>query len=80
MGGSVDGGKLYGTYPDSLAPGNLLDLGRGRLIPTSSVDAYMAELALWFGVGNDALLETILPNIRNFYSSTDTKGPLGFMG
>jgi hypothetical protein len=58
----------------------VLDLGRGRLIPTTSVDAYAAELAMWFCIGNDVTLETILPNIRNFYSSTDPLSPLGFMG
>lgn len=79
MGGSVDGGRLYGTYPDTLAPGNLLDLGRGRLIPTLSVDEYSAEMALWFGIENDANLESIIPNIRNFYSAGDSLPPLGFL-
>jgi uncharacterized protein (DUF1501 family) len=78
MGGAVNGGRLYGHYPDSLAPGNAIDLGRGRLIPTLSVDEYSAELAMWFGIENDANLESILPNIRNFYSASDTLSPLGF--
>jgi uncharacterized protein (DUF1501 family) len=26
--------NLFGNYPESLAPGNVLDTGRGRLIPT----------------------------------------------
>jgi uncharacterized protein (DUF1501 family) len=79
MGGAVDGGKIYGTYPDTLAPGNSLDLGRGRLIPTTSVDEYAAQIALWFGLDNDNVLETVLPNIRNFYSSSETTPPLGFL-
>ena len=79
MGGGVAGGRLYGSYPDSLAPGNNLDLGRGRLIPTLSVDEYAADLALWFGLENDGNLEAILPNIRNFYSASETQAPLGFM-
>jgi uncharacterized protein (DUF1501 family) len=79
LGGSVNGGRLFGTYPDSLAPGNSLDMGRGRLIPTLSVDEYAAEMAMWFGLENDATLETILPNLRNFYSSSETLPPLGFM-
>lgn len=79
MGGGVNGGRLFGSYPDSLAPGNPLDTGsRGRLIPTTSVDQYMAELAMWFGIGNDATLETILPNIRNFLDA-GAPPPLGFM-
>ena len=80
VGGAVDGGKVYGDYPTSLLPGNDLDLGRGRLIPTMSVDEYNAELALWFGVGNNSDLETILPNVRNFFGSGGGSAPVGFMG
>ena len=79
MGGGVQGGRVYVQYPDSLAPGNPLDVGRGRLIPTTSVDEYNAELALWFGLQNDSNLETVLPNIRNFYASGAGAPPLGFM-
>jgi len=79
MGGAVDGGKVHGQYPASLALGNPLDTGRGRLIPTTSVTEYSAELACWFGIPNDGTLETILPNIRNFYGSSATDPPLGFM-
>ncbi len=76
MGGGVNGGRLFGSYPQSLAPGNDLDTGRGRLIPTTSVDEYAAELAMWFGIGNDDTLEAILPNIRNFLSA-GSPPPLG---
>ncbi len=79
MGGSVVGGGIYGQYPMTLAEGNELDVGRGRLIPTASVDEYYAELAMWFGIQNDATMETILPNIRNFYASGTSVPPLGFM-
>ena len=68
MGGMVDGGKIFGTYPnfDLDDPLNLDE--RGRFIPTTSVDEFYAELALWFGVSpND--LDYILPNLCNFYSS-----------
>jgi uncharacterized protein (DUF1501 family) len=79
MGGPVRGGKVYGDYPTTLAPNNSLDMGRGRLIPTVAVDQYNAELARWFGIANDSTLVDILPNIRNFYSSSATAGPLGFL-
>lgn len=79
MGGSVAGGQVYGQYPESLAQGNPLDTGRGRLIPTTSVDEYNAELARWFGIPNDSGLEIILPNIRNFYPSGSDEPPIGFM-
>jgi uncharacterized protein (DUF1501 family) len=79
MGGSVAGGKVYGNYPTSLAANGPLDLGRGRLIPTTSVDAYNAELALWFGVRNNSQLTDILPNVRNFYSAGASSMPLGML-
>jgi uncharacterized protein (DUF1501 family) len=77
VGGSVDGGKIFGTYPASLAPGNPLDTGRGRLIPTMSVDEYAAELAMWFGIPNDSNLEIVLPNIRTFVPAGGSSGPVG---
>ena len=79
MGGSVVGGKVYGDYPTSLAANQLIDLGRGRLIPSTSVDVYNAELARWFGIPNNSALQTILPNIRNFYADGATTMPLGML-
>jgi uncharacterized protein (DUF1501 family) len=79
VGGAVRGGKVYGNYPTTLAPNNSLDMGRGRLIPTTAVDQYNGELARWFGLANDSTLVDVLPNIRNFYSSSSSGGPLGFL-
>ena len=64
VGGAVDGRKFYGQYPD-FSNLSSLDVGRGRLIPTTSVDQYSAELARWFGVP-DSELSLVLPNIGNF--------------
>lgn len=79
MGGAINGGRLHGQYPTSLAPGNELDLGRGRLLPTTSVDELAAELAMWFGIQNGANLEFMLPNIRNFPSADNGTHPIGFL-
>jgi uncharacterized protein (DUF1501 family) len=84
MGGPVQGGRIYGQYPDTLRLSvrnqftNPLDLGRGRLIPTTSVDEMAAKLALWYGVPNDSSLELVLPNIRNFPDVTQSAS-LGFL-
>jgi uncharacterized protein (DUF1501 family) len=78
MGGAVRGGDLYGTFPD-LYLGGQLDTGRGRLIPTTSVDEYFAELALWFGV-SVADLPLVLPNIARFYTPGSAQPPVGFLG
>lgn len=76
MGGAVNGGQFYGSYP-SLALGSPLDTGRGRLIPTMSTDEYFAELARWFGVSN-ADLTQVFPNLTRFYTPSTTS-PVGFM-
>lgn len=86
MGGDVTGGRVHGHYPTSLsnptAPSSQgsfnLDTGRGRLIPTTSVDQMAAELAMWYGVANDNNLEQILPNIRNFHPAGSSM-PIGFL-
>lgn len=75
MGGAVKGGRIFGDYPN-LAPGNPLDTGRGRLIPTLSTDEYFAELALWFGVSK-ADLPQIFPNLSRFYSLNSNQNPIG---
>jgi uncharacterized protein (DUF1501 family) len=73
MGGAVSGGDIYGQVP-LLELGGPQDTGRGRWIPTSSVDEYSATLATWFGV-SATNLPTVLPNIGRFATSN-----LGFMG
>jgi uncharacterized protein (DUF1501 family) len=77
MGGAVNGGEIYGQYPD-LTPGTDLDLGRGRFLPTTSIDEFYAELALWFGVAASDL-DQVLPNIGRFYAPTSSPPPLGFL-
>jgi uncharacterized protein (DUF1501 family) len=73
MGGAVTGGDIYGQVP-LLELGGPQDTGRGRWIPTTSVDEYSATLATWFGV-SATNLPTVLPNIGRFATSN-----LGFMG
>lgn len=77
VGGSVIGKKIYGSYPDLYA-GSPLDIGRGRLIPTTSVDSYFAELAIWFGVPKSSL-HIVLPNIDTFYNTSSNSAPIGFL-
>ena len=77
MGGALQGGPFYGTYPE-LAPDSPLDVGRGVYAPTTSVDEYFAELALWFGVPRSDLT-SVLPNVAEFYSPGSPDAPLGFL-
>lgn len=77
VGGPVRGGKIYGQYP-VLSSGGPNDIGRGRLLPTTSVDAYSAEMASWFGVPSSELT-TIFPNAANFFDPVSTPHPLGML-
>ena len=72
VGGAVNGGDLYGSYP-SLALNGPEDVGGGRIIPSTSADQYAATLARWFGIP-DTDLDVIAPNLANF-----TRRDLGFM-
>nr|HPN72172.1 hypothetical protein [Saprospiraceae bacterium] len=57
---------------------SIIDLGGGVLIPSTSTDAYFAELALWYGVPPSEL-STLFPNIGNFYNTSSGVKPIGFM-
>merc|ERR1712098_103566 len=50
MGGSVQGGRLFGEYPTLLNESSPLNLGRGRMIPTRSWESIYAPLGEWLGV------------------------------
>ena len=68
MGGAVRGKAFYGSAP-VFADNGPNDIGRGRLIPTTSVDQYAATLASWFGV-SEGQMSTVLPNIGNYNQSS----------
>jgi len=72
IGGAVKGGDIYGKM-SSQKIGGPDDTGRGRWIPSTSVDQYAATLASWFGVSKTNL-PIVLPNIGRFATSD-----LGFM-
>ena len=72
VGGAVKGGDIYGQMPNLTVNGPD-DTGRGRWIPTTSVDEYGATIARWFGV-SDSNLSTAFPNIGRFQ-----KPNLGFL-
>jgi uncharacterized protein (DUF1501 family) len=69
MGGSVVGGRFYGTYP-TLAMGGPDDTDtRGRWIPTTSVEQYAATLATWYGLA-PVDLSAVFPLIGRFATPT----------
>jgi len=74
LGGAVQGGRVYVTFP-SMFLGGPDDSGtRGAMIPSTSTDQYGGTLATWFGVPPDQL-PAVFPNIAKFGTAD-----LGFMG
>jgi uncharacterized protein (DUF1501 family) len=72
LGAGVNGGRYYGRAPDISITSDS-QVGRGRLLPTTSVDEYASTLALWFGVPPSDL-RIVAPNIGRFGNPN-----LGFM-
>jgi uncharacterized protein (DUF1501 family) len=77
MGGAVNGGRVYGTFPNQTLGGpDDTDSGSGatgRFLPTTSTDEYAATLARWFGLGEPEL-DLVFPNLNRFANRN-----LGFM-
>jgi uncharacterized protein (DUF1501 family) len=73
LGGAVQGGKIYGTFP-TLALGGPDDTSsNGRWVPTTASAQYASTLAQWFGLPASDL-PYVLPYIGNFSSNN-----LGFL-
>ncbi|MCY3883586.1 MAG: DUF1501 domain-containing protein [Gammaproteobacteria bacterium] len=69
LGGPIRGERVLGTYPemslDNKPESQLSNTDRGNFIPTTSLEEYFSELAIWFGLDVEDL-ELILPNVQNF--------------
>jgi uncharacterized protein (DUF1501 family) len=65
LGGAVQGGKLYGGFPNQVLAGPDDSGSEGRWIPTTSMEQYAATLANWFGV-IPADVSAIFPNLYRF--------------
>ena len=63
MGGAVKGGKIYGDMPRIEV--NSPDAWYDRLVPTTSMESYLATLMKWFGADAEDL-DAIFPNLKNF--------------
>jgi uncharacterized protein (DUF1501 family) len=73
MGGAVRGRRVYGALP-IIGDDGPHDVGRGRMLPTTSVEQYSSTLARWMGASGSEL-QSVVPNIGRF--GTDD---LGFFG
>ena len=74
LGGAVQGGRIFGTFPTFELGGPDDTDTRGRWIPTTSIDQYGATLCSWFGIP-DSAMNSVFPNLPNFSTRN-----LGFLG
>jgi len=72
-GGSLQGRRVWGDYPVLELDGDQA-MGRGRMIPTTSIQQYGATMATWLGVPAGDM-PTIFPGLGNF--ATPRLGLLG---
>ena len=70
LGGSVNGGKIHGKYPDDLTDASVLNAGRGRIIPTTPWEGLWQPVGEWFGVGLCAICQD---------ADTEPGGPCSMM-
>lgn len=63
LGGAVNGGKLYGQFPNHTVNGPD-DIGGGVWVPSLALDHLGVELGRWFGAGSD--LASIFPRKGEF--------------
>jgi hypothetical protein len=66
FGGGVNGGRILGEYPGTFWDTDPTNIGRGRLIPTTSWDSWWFGIFQWYGVETDEDMKYILPNHGSF--------------
>lgn len=76
LGGEVKGGRILGDFPSDLSNSSPLNVGRGRLIPTTSFDAIFNGVSMWAGVTDSTQLDEILPNRKAFGNKIFSKSDL----
>ena len=75
IGGMVKGGNIYGEYPQDLSRAGKENLGRGRLMPTTSWNAVWNGVAMWLGV-EESRMDTVLPNRASFVNKLFSQNDL----
>ncbi len=55
-------------YIDDITDNGILNIGRGRLIPTTPWEGVWKGIAEWFGVESQNM-GSVLPNLSNFASN-----------
>ncbi len=70
-----NGGKFYGSLPDSTMGGDDDATSKGRFIPKLSVDQMNASLCSWFGV-DYSMMTTFFPYLGHFKTGSSINSAL----
>ena len=62
MGGEVKGGIIHGEYPGDITESGPVNIGRGRLIPTTSWESMFNGVTEWMGMETEEERNLCLPN------------------
>ena len=73
VGGAVQGGQIYGQFPNQTVGGPDDSGHSGNWIPSTASEVYAATLGKWFGA-DAAMLAQVFPQLQYF------NGTLGFLG
>ena len=73
-GGRVKGGEILGEYPYDITKPGPLNVGRGRIMPTTPWEAVWSGVVEWLGV-DPADIDTCLPNAVNTILSVQRRFP-----
>ena len=62
----MKGGKILGSYPESLKNEDNLHIYGGISIPTTPLDSAWKAVAEWMGVTSETGLDLAVPNMKIF--------------
>lgn len=65
FGGDVKGGQILGEYPPDISTNGPVNIGRGRIIPTSSWESIFTGPLQWMGLDTEDDLDYCMPNRHN---------------
>ena len=77
VGGGLSGGQILGSYPENLLPGDgtaagaSLNIGRGRMIPTTPWEGVWHGVAQWLDIDD---LAYVLPNLGSWNVGSSPSG------
>jgi uncharacterized protein (DUF1501 family) len=74
--GSLDGGKILGTFPTNLTSEGDFAFEPGVVLPTKPWESLWNGLAQWFGITSTNDLTTVLPNRNTFQDDLWTESDL----